>query len=108
MTILCGLTRADIVKVASERPMNQREAAKRLGCNYAHFNQVMKREGMTHLFTTARRRCISREDVVKAAQGGLCQTDTAEILGISRPYLTQLIAEWGLRDLFPFPRKQRI
>lgn len=102
--ILCGLSYRDVLTCAG---MNQKQAAKRLGVNYLHFNQVIRRMGMGHYFDGGRSLCISREDVIKAAAAGRCQIDTAEDLGISGPYLSQLVAKWGLRHLFPYQRKRK-
>jgi hypothetical protein len=98
--ILCGLTYLDIVSCAG---MNQRQAAKRLGVGYAYFNQVVKRQGMSHWFahTRPRARCVCPEDIVKVASEGYTQTDAAFLLGINFGYLRRLVKLWGLRDHFP-------
>ena len=101
--LLCGLSYSDIISCAG---MNQKQAARRLGVNYCHFNERVKVMGLSHWFDGGKPLCVSREDVIKAASAGRCQIDTAEDLGISGPYLSQLIAKWGLRDLFPFPRQK--
>lgn len=103
-TILCGLTYSDIIKCAG---MNQRAAAERLGVNHSYFNQRMKRLGMIHWFPPTRRRCLSKEDIIKVAEQGLCQVDAAEALGISGPWLSQLLHEYGIRHLFPGKSKRR-
>ena len=100
--ILCGISYKQVISCAG---MSQKEAAKRLGVNYSHFNQVVKRYHLGHWFDSTRHRCITRDDIIKAAESGRCQIDTAEDLGISGPYLSQLLSLWGLRHLFPYQRK---
>jgi transposase len=100
----CGLSYADVTACGG---MNQKQAAKKLGVNYAHFNQIIKRLGASHWFDGGKPLCVSKEDVIKAASAGRCQIDTAEDLGISGQYLHELVMKWGLRHLFPFPRKQK-
>ena len=100
--ILCGLTYSDITSCAG---MSQKAAAEKLGVNYCHFNQRMKRLGMTHYFNPARHRCISKEDIIATA--GMCQIDAAEVLGVTNGYLSVLIHEYGIRHLFPGKSKRR-
>lgn len=100
--ILCGLTYSDITSCAG---MNQRLAAKRLGVNYSHFNQKVKRLGMSHWFKVPRSRCVSKEDIIATA--GMCQIDAAEVLGISNGHLSVLVHEYGIRHLFPGKSKRR-
>lgn len=100
--ILCGLTYSDVISCAG---MNQRQAARKLGVNYCHFNQRIKRLGMSHWFDAPRHRCISKEDIIKTT--GMCQIDAAEVLGVTNGYLSVLIHEYGIRHLFPGKSKRK-
>lgn len=99
--IICGLTLEDIKSCAG---MSQKEAAKRLGVGYAHFNTVMLRHGLTHLFPKPPQRftqCVTVEDIARAAAEGYTQKDAAFILDVSERYFKSLVARWGLNGLFP-------
>jgi predicted DNA-binding protein (UPF0251 family) len=100
-SITCGLTLADITSCAG---MGQKEAAKRLGVNYNHFNQVLGRHNLRHLFPKPKQvftQCITPEDITQAAAEGYTQKDAAAVLEVSERYFKSLVARWQLNHLFP-------
>jgi len=96
---LCGITYADCVSVAG---LNQRAAAKRLGLSLRNFGEVIRKNGMTHVYphTRASSRCVSKEDVIQVASEGYTRKDAAYILGISYGYLRDLVKDWDLGEHF--------
>ena len=95
----CGITYADCVGVAG---LNQRAAAKRLGISLRNFGEVIRKNGMTHLYphTRASSRCVSKDDVIQVASEGYTRKDAAYILGISYGYLRDLVKDWDLGGYF--------
>jgi hypothetical protein len=99
---LCGISYNDVVEAAATQP-NKKKAAERLGINEKYFYLTIKRLNMGHLFKASRspkRRCISKEDIVKVAGEGYPMKDAAFLLGISYSYLRLLATEWGVKGLF--------
>jgi predicted DNA-binding protein (UPF0251 family) len=97
----CGLSYRDITSCAG---MGQKEAAKRLGVNYNHFNQIVKRHGLSHWFPKPRQtqhQCITQENIIQAASEGYTQKDAAAVLEVSERYFKSLVARWQLNHLFP-------
>jgi hypothetical protein len=101
--LLCGLSYRQVVSVAGEG-VSQKEAATRLGVAYAHFNQVIKRHGMSHWFEKPKQsftNCISKEDILQTAVEGYTMKDAAFILGICDRHMKRLVAQWELNKYFP-------
>lgn len=103
--ILCNLSYRDVISCAG---MSQKEAAKRLGVAYAHFNQVIKRHGMSHWFEKPKQvytNCVSKEDILQTAAEGYTMKDAAFLLGICDRHMKRLVAKWELNSYFPNCRK---
>lgn len=96
--VTCGLSYLQITSCAG---MSQKEAAKRLGVDYAGFNQHMVRLGASHWFSQKRPRKVKKRSVVRLAREGYLQKDAAHLLGVSYGHLNLKVKEWGLRGMFP-------
>lgn len=98
---LCGLTYADVVEVARTSP-NKRVAARKLGVSERQFYAVINDKGLGHLFDNRkpRARCVSKDDILAAAETAANRADAADILGVSETYLKDLIHAFGLQGLF--------
>lgn len=99
--ILCGLSYKDVISCGG---MSQKDAAKKLGVNYKHFNQVVKRHGLSHWFPKPKQiftPTVSKEDIEQTAAEGYTQKDAAFLLGLCDRRLKVLIARWNLNSQFP-------